>query len=101
MARRNGIDPQALPPIRERVSQPSAEQVRAARLRAGITQTQAASLVSSARRVGYKTWASYETPEGSPNHRAIPLGTWELFLLLVDQHEQFELARKARTRRDA
>lgn len=86
--------------IRERLSQPSAKDVRMARLKAGLTQAEAAKLVSSARRVGYKTWASYETPEENPNHRAIPLATWELFLLFTHQHREFVLVRRKPTRRD-
>lgn len=73
-------------PIVERISQPSPEEVREARERVGLTQTQAAWLVSSAVTAGYKTWAGYEQPVGARNHRAIPLAVWELFLLLTGQH---------------
>lgn len=72
--------------ITERVVQPTALEVRAARTRAGLTQTQAAQLVSAAQTKPYATWQSYEVEEGNSRHRAIPLATWELFLLLTQQH---------------
>lgn len=77
-------------PIIERIGQPTPEEVRQAREKAGLTQTQAAELVSAAMTAPYKTWAGYETPAGESrkksNHRAIPLVVWELFLLMTDQH---------------
>lgn len=84
--------------ITERVNQPTIDEVRQAREDAGLTQTQAAELVSPAQTAAYKTWAGYETPVGEPghqsNHRAIPLSTWELFLLLTEQHPTFKLRKK-------
>lgn len=73
-------------PITERITPPTPDEVRSARDATGLTQTQAAALVSSASRAGYKTWAGYEAQLGHRNHRAIPLVTWEAFLLLTDQH---------------
>ena len=73
-------------PITSRVSQPDPEEVRTARERAGLTQAQAAELVSPAQKVPYKTWAAYELPIGNPNRRTISLASWELFLLLTGQH---------------
>lgn len=77
--------------IAERIAQPSPEQIRAARERAGLTQTQAAGLVSPASAAGYKTWSGYEQPVETRNHRAIPLAAWELFLLLTNQHPSMHL----------
>lgn len=31
---------------------------------------------------------------GLPDHRAIPLPTWELFLLLTEQHPTLKLTKK-------
>lgn len=85
-------------PIIERIGQPTPNEVRQARENVLLTQTQAAELVSPAQIAGYKTWAGYETPTGEPghrsNHRAIPLSTWELFLLLTEQHPTFKLSKK-------
>ena len=82
-------------PISERISQPSSEEVRSTRLAAGLTQSQAAMLVSPAQgKTAYRTWQHYEVKEGLPDHRAIPLATWELFLLLIDQHPCWTLVRK-------
>ncbi len=85
-------------PITERIAQPTPDEVRSTREKAGLTQTQAAQLVSTAKTAGYKTWAGYETPAGHPgqrsNHRAIPLAVWELFLLLTNQHPTFSLNKK-------
>jgi len=82
-------------PITERINQPTPNAVRQAREKAGLTQSQAAELVSPAVTAPYKTWAGYETPASEPgrrsNHRAIPLATWELFLLLTDQHPSMRL----------
>ncbi len=85
-------------PISERISQPSSEEVRSARLAAGLTQSQAAMLVSPAQgKTAYRTWQHYEVKEGLPDHRAIPLATWELFLLLIDQHPCWTLVEKLQT----
>lgn len=80
--------------ISERIAQPTPDQVREARERAGLTQTQAAELVSSAEKAAYKTWSGYEKQEGG-NKRNISLATWELFLLLTDQHPSFKLTIRA------
>lgn len=81
-------------PIIERVSQPTPEEVRQTRENASLTQSQAAELVSPAKLAAYKTWAGYETPEEHRNHRSIPLATWELFLLLTNQHPSLKLSIK-------
>lgn len=69
-----------------RITLPSPDEVRAARKRARLSQTAASQLVSDAGAKAYRTWQRYEAPVGSPDHRTIPIGLWELFLLLTDQH---------------
>ena len=82
-------------PISERLLPPSPAEVRSARERAGLTQAQAAGLVSPAKTKPYRTWAGYEIEDiESVNARAIPLATWELFLLLTDQHPTMKLSDK-------
>jgi len=90
-------------PISERVSQPTSAEIRQAREQSGLTQKEAASLVSSAEKAGYKTWAGYETEPGQTksNHRAIPLAVWELFLLLTDQHPFFKILESTKGNKDA
>lgn len=80
--------------IVERVSVPSPNEVRRARTRAGLNQTEAAEMVSAADKAAYKTWSGYEQPVGTRNHRGMPLATWELFLLLTDQHPTYRLSRR-------
>lgn len=72
--------------IADRIKPPLPEEVRLARERVGLTQAEAAGLVSPAEKAAYKTWAGYEQPAGNRNHRAIPLAVWELFLLMTGQH---------------
>ena len=81
-------------PITSRIAQPSPKDVRVARKRAGLTQTEAAMLVSVAQNQPYRTWQNYEVETGKPGHREIPLATWELFLLMTGQHETLKLNRK-------
>lgn len=82
-------------PIGLRVTQPSPEEVRQARLSAKLTQAEAARLVSPAQERADRTWQSYESDAGKKGHRAIPLATWELFLLLTGQHPSLQLISKA------
>lgn len=78
------------------VGKPTPAVVRAVRQRAGLTQAQAAQLVSDAQGQPYRTWQGYEAEEGKLGHRAMPLATWALFLLLTDQHPTHTLtARKS------
>lgn len=63
---------------------PTAEQIRAARLAAGLTQQQAAELVYMEQR----GWARWESGERGAN-----LAAWELFLLRVGQHPTRALKR--------
>lgn len=83
--------------ITERIIQPTPDEIRAARERAKLNQTQAAGLVSPATAAGYKTWSGYEQPVGTRNHRAIPLAAWELFLLLTNQHPSMHLNMRVST----
>lgn len=81
-------------PITSRIAQPTPEDIKVARLHAGLTQTQAAQLVSTAQGQPYRTWQAYEVEGGKSGHRAIPLATWELFLLLIDRHPTHRLVRR-------
>lgn len=82
-------------PIRDRITQPAPQEVRAARKTAGLTQEQAAALVSPAQgKSSYRAWQVYEVAVEKPDHRAIPLPTWELFLLLTEQHPSMKLTKK-------
>lgn len=81
--------------ITDRVTQPTPEEVREARERVGFTQGKAAELVSAAKKAGYKTWGAYELSVDNPNHRDIPLASWELFLLLTGQHPSIRVVREA------
>jgi len=83
-------------PITERIRQPSPDEVRAARDRAGLTQAQAAQLISPAQIKPYRSWQCYEVPEGQKGGRAIPLAVWELFLLLTEQHPSLTLKTASR-----
>lgn len=80
-------------PISERISPPTPEEVRASRKAVGLTQSQAAALISPAQgKSSYRAWQVYEVAIGQPDHRAIPLPTWELFMLLTGQHPSMKLA---------
>ncbi len=81
------------PPMVERISQYTPEQVRLARKRAGLSQAQATALVADTVKGSYRTWQGYETPVGDKNHRVIPLAVLELFLLLTNQHPSYFLTR--------
>lgn len=78
-------------PIAIRITQPTPEQVRAARLAAKLTQGESALLVSAPQGRPERSWQGYEVAVGKASHRAIPLATWELFLLLTGQHPTHEL----------
>lgn len=54
---------------------PRPEEVKAAREEAGLTQTQAASLVHT----GWQTWAKWEAEATSDSARRMHPATWELF----------------------
>ncbi len=77
-------------PTRRRASdlpRPTPDEVRRARLAAGLTQAQAAQVISpGVGPAGYRTWQRYEAPAGSAGHRDIPPSTWAMFLLETEQH---------------
>lgn len=77
-------------PISERVSVPRPDEVRAARESAGLTPDSAGALVSSSKQPR-RTWEKWEKEIGTDNHREMPQATWELFLLLTDQHPTLTL----------
>ncbi|MFM0197778.1 XRE family transcriptional regulator [Paraburkholderia strydomiana] len=56
---------------------PTPDEVLAARQAAGLTQTQAAELVHSKLRA----WQCWEATPGTPEHRRMHPGLWELFLI--------------------
>lgn len=82
------------PGIAKRLPQPTPGEIRQARQQAGLTQAQAAQLVSAAQNQPYRTWQGYEVDAGKPGHRAIPLAAWELFLLLTEQHPTHRIVRR-------
>ena len=82
-------------PIAERVSVPSPAEVKAARERAGLTPQAAGALISSAEQPR-RTWEKWEKEKGTVNHREMPQATWELFLLLTDQHPSLSLTETPR-----
>jgi hypothetical protein len=81
--------------VLQRVPPPAPAQIRLAREKAGLSQTAAMQLVSDAGAKSYRTWQRYEAPTDSPDHRAIPIGIWELFLLRTSQHPTHALALKS------
>lgn len=66
--------------------EPGPDDVRKARLAAGLTQAEALKLVSYLPTPSYRTWQTYEARLGTKEHRQIPFSTWTLFLLLTEQH---------------
>ena len=81
--------------IAERVAVPGPDEIRLAREKAGLTQTQAALLVSTAGAKPHRTWQNYEAPRESRDHRPIRLATWELFLLMTNQHPALAVVRRS------
>ena len=78
--------------IADRVKQPTPGEVKAARKAARLTQKEAALLVADvAEGRAERTWQNYEADVGKSTHRAIPLATWELFLILTGQHPKLAL----------
>lgn len=73
---------------------PSPDEIRAARKKAGLTQTQAAQLIGNAGDKSYRTWQRFEAPADNPDHRAIHPRMWEMFLLLTDQHPIYRLTKR-------
>lgn len=73
---------------------PTPDDIRLARKTAGLSQTQAAQLMSAgdSGAKAYRTWQRYEAPLGSSDYRPIPSDVWEFFLLLTDQHPNYRLS---------
>jgi DNA-binding transcriptional regulator YiaG len=63
------------------------EEIKAARLRADLTQEMAGRTVGATRR----TWQDWERGE-----REMPSTAWELFLLHVDQHPTHRLVERGK-----
>jgi putative transcriptional regulator len=63
-------------------AQPAPTEIRAARLAAGLTQTQAADLIGYSLR-GWQQIESGQSP--------VQVAAWALFLLSVRQHKGFEI----------
>jgi hypothetical protein len=81
--------------IADRVQQPTPAAVRAARKTAKLTQAEASLMVADVPAArAERTWQNYEADVGKSTHRAIPLATWELFLLLTGQHPALELVQR-------
>lgn len=58
---------------------PRPDEIRAARERAGLTQTEAAALIQSTLRA----WQGWEATEGEQGARRMHPGLWELFQIKV------------------
>jgi len=74
-----------IPVLRFTLTHPTPEQIRAARVSAGLTQDQAAKAVGLSNLV---RWSEYENGTRTPD-----VARWALFLLLVRQHPEWRLKR--------
>ena len=61
------------------MNSPSPSEIKQARMDAGLTQSQAASLIYK----GLRTWQGWETDESLPGHRKMDSAFWELFLIKI------------------
>lgn len=66
------------------MTHPTLQTIKAARLAAGLTQTQAGALIGASRR----TWQNWEAPADSPSHRNMPVAKWRLFNLLIEKEPE-------------
>ena len=89
------LEGNAQPPGQVSLCNPSPEEVREVRKRLNLTQREAAQVTSVTEGKSYRSWQNFETPAGMKNHRQIPRGTWELFLLLTNQHPHYSLVSRA------
>lgn len=86
------------PPVSITLSIPSGEQLKAARLAAGLSQNEAAQLLGYPLQPGSRgglqsrTWQAFESPS---DERNMPAAVFALFLLLTGQHTDFELTPKS------
>lgn len=84
-------------PIQMAMPSPSGEQLKAARLAAGLNQAQAAELLGFALQTGSRgglqsrTWQALESPTDERNMQG---PVFAMFLLLTGQHPDFVLASK-------
>jgi hypothetical protein len=84
-------------PIQLHMPSPSGEQLKAARLAAGLNQAQAAELMGLALQTGSRgglqsrTWQALESPTDARNMQG---PVFAMFLLLTGQHPEFALTRK-------
>ena len=69
------------------ISPPTPDDIRSARAAAGHTQAEAAALVHAARR----SWEAWESTSAGTATRAMPLASWELYLLKTLQHPTLSL----------
>lgn len=69
------------------MTDPTPSAIRAARLAAGHTQSEAAAAIYSNRTM---TWADYEA-----RRRNMPLPVWHWYLLVTNQHPKFVLSDRA------
>jgi len=67
---------------------PTAEDVKAAREVAGLTQKQAGDIF------GYQLRSWQKKEEAGSSYRQLSLGEWHFLLLLADGHPQFSLKKK-------
>lgn len=69
------------------MTHPKPDEIKAARLAAGLTQTQALTLIGSPPKKGAppRTWQNWEAGEDSPSHRDMPVAKWRLFNLLIEK----------------
>ena len=90
--------PAAPAPLQLNMPSPSGEQLKAARLAAGLNQAQAAELMGYSLQTGSRgglqsrTWQALESPTDDRNMQG---PVFAMFLLLTGQHPDFELVRKA------
>jgi hypothetical protein len=89
--------PVAPAPIQLSMPSPSGEQLKAARLAAGLNQAQAAELMGYSLQTGSRgglqsrTWQALESPTDDRNMQG---PVFAMFLLLTGQHPDFALMRK-------
>jgi hypothetical protein len=84
-------------PIKLLMPSPSGEQLKAARLAAGLNQAQAAELMGYSLQTGSRgglqsrTWQALESPTDERNMQG---PVFAMFLLLTGQHPEYALTRK-------
>ncbi|MGU7843673.1 hypothetical protein ACV22V_29895, partial [Burkholderia sp. AW33-5] len=67
------------------ITKPSPEQLRETIKRHGLTRGEAAQLVHAS----ITAWHAWSAPEGSSNHRPMPLAAWELLLVKLGEHPDY------------